>query len=70
MTSAAATDGASALSRIGRSAGLARVGPGYDRRAVELSWPRQGALVRGAMPGGALAERIAGQLVADELTHR
>jgi hypothetical protein len=35
----------------------------------EFSWPRQGALVRGAMPSGPAAELVAGHLAADELRH-
>ncbi len=35
----------------------------------ELSWPRQGALVRGVMPSGEAADLFAGHLVADQLTH-
>jgi hypothetical protein len=35
----------------------------------EFSWPRHGALVRGAMPSGAAAEHVAGHLAADELAH-
>jgi hypothetical protein len=41
----------------------------HDHRAerFELSWPRQGALVRGLMPSGAPADQLAGHLMADEL---
>jgi hypothetical protein len=34
---------------------------------LELSWPRNGAFVRGVMPSGAAADVFAGQLAADEL---
>ena len=37
---------------------------------LELSWPRNGVLVRGAMPSGGPAGLMAGQLAADELTNR
>ena len=40
------------------------------RARFELSWPRQGVLVRGTMPHGAAADLFAGYLAADELTHR
>ena len=42
----------------------------HSRRGerLELSWPRQGALVRGKMPCGPAADLVAGHLTADELT--
>jgi hypothetical protein len=36
----------------------------------ELSWPREGRLVRGTMPRGAPTDLFAGHLAADELDHR
>lgn len=41
----------------------------HSRRGerLELSWPRNGALVRGVMPSGAPADLFAGHLTADEL---
>ena len=44
----------------------------HSRRGedLELSWPRQGVLVRGTMSRGAAADLLAGHLVADELAHR
>jgi excisionase family DNA binding protein len=41
----------------------------HSRRGerFELSWPRQGALVRGVMPSGEAADLLAGHLVADQL---
>ena len=41
----------------------------HSRRGerLELSWPRNGALVRGVMPPGAPADLFAGHLAADEL---
>jgi hypothetical protein len=44
----------------------------HSRRGerLELSWPRQGALVRGTMPRGAAADLVAGHLAADEFAHR
>jgi hypothetical protein len=41
----------------------------HSRRGerLELSWPRNGALVRGVMPSGAPADLFAGHLAADEL---
>ena len=66
-------------SRLGR-AGIGRVVACWDRNSLvadirssrrgqrfELSWPRQRALVRGAMPPGAPADHLVGQLLADEL---
>jgi hypothetical protein len=37
---------------------------------IELSWPRNGALIRGVMPPGTPADLLAGHLVADELAIR
>ena len=37
---------------------------------LELSWPRNGVLVRGVMPSGGPADLMAGQLAADELLNR
>ena len=37
------------------------------RERFEFSWPRHGALVRGAMPSGDAADLFAGHLAADEL---
>lgn len=44
----------------------------HTRRAerFELSWPRHGALVRGAMAPGEATDRVVGYLVADELLLR
>lgn len=50
-----------------RSSLVAHVEQSRRGERFELSWPRQGALVRGVMPRGGLADQVAGQLVADEL---
>ena len=62
---------------------IGRVAACWDRRSLvahvehsdrgerfELSWPRQGALVRGLMPSGPSANLLAGHLVADEIELR
>ena len=66
-------------SRLGR-ANIGRVVACWDRNSLvahvehsrrgerlELSWPTRGAFLRGVMPAGTPADRLAGQLVADEL---
>jgi hypothetical protein len=62
------------LAQVGRvlacwdRAGLvAHVERCHRRERLELSWPRNGAFVRGMMPPGAAADLFAGQLAADEL---
>lgn len=49
---------------------VAHVEHSHRGECFELSWPRQGALVRGVMAPGAPADQLAGVLVADELVQR
>ena len=40
--------------------------PSHRGQTLELSWPRNGALVRGRIPAGRVGDAFAGHLVADE----
>src|SRR5437764_174129 len=40
--------------------------PARRRQTLELSWPRNGALVRGVIPAGRIGDVFAGHLLADE----
>jgi hypothetical protein len=46
---------------------VSHIEPSSHRERFEFSWPRHGALVRGAMPSGPAADLFAGHLAADEL---
>jgi hypothetical protein len=50
-----------------RASLVAHVEHSHRGERLELSWPGNGAFVRGVMPSGAAADLFAGQLAADEL---
>ena len=53
------------LAQWARGELVSHIDPGRRRQQLELSWPRDGALVRAVIPTGPLADAFGGQLAAD-----